>query len=127
MTTIKVVCGIIRKDSKIFIARRKPHLSQGGCWEFPGGKLEPNEDPMEGLRRELLEELDLVVANPVYLAEHRHDYDSFTIHLIAYECDFVSSSFTLTDHDTWAFVQPDELPKYPICGADQFFVAQLTK
>ncbi len=127
MTTINVVCGIIYREGKIFIARRKPHLSQGGYWEFPGGKLEPGEDPVAALERELLEELDMTIANPSFLGEHHHAYEAFTIHLIAYSCDFVSSTFRMTDHDAWAFVRPDELPGYAIAEADQFFVARLIK
>lgn len=125
MTTINVVCGIIRFENKIFIARRKPHKSQGGYWEFPGGKIDDNEDHIVALERELLEELDMIVANPVYLGKHSHDYGTFTICLFGYSCDFVSSSFMMTDHDAWAFVQPGELAGYPISDADKFFVSLL--
>ncbi len=127
MAILNVVCGIIRQDGKIFIARRKPHLSQGGYWEFPGGKLEPGEDPIAALERELLEELDMTIAHPVYLGEHHHAYDSFSIHLTGYACEFVASTFKMTDHDAWAFVEPVELSAYPIAEADQFFVALLIK
>ena len=54
---IKVVCGIIFKDQKIFICRRNPEASLGGYWEFPGGKIEEGEDHRESLKRELMEEL----------------------------------------------------------------------
>ena len=50
MVTIKVVCGIIEHNGKIFICRRKEGKSLAGHWEFPGGKIEPNETPEEALK-----------------------------------------------------------------------------
>ena len=64
-----VSCIILREESilasknlthetaQFFIARRALHASNGGFWELPGGKLEPNETEIVGLQRELFEEL----------------------------------------------------------------------
>ena len=45
------------KANHILISCRPKHLHQGGLWEFPGGKLEADEKPYDGLARELKEEL----------------------------------------------------------------------
>ena len=58
---IKVVCGIIYKDEKKFICRRKPSKSLGGYWEFPCGKIEQYESHKDSLKRELMEELQMEV------------------------------------------------------------------
>ncbi len=127
MGTIDVVCAIIQKEGKVFIAQRKPHKSLGGYWEFPGGKLEFGEDPIAALKRELLEEMEMIIAKPIYFGEHIYAYNSFTIHLKAYTCDFVSSSFLMTDHDAWAFVEIEELKQYKMAEADWYFVSLLNK
>ena len=58
--TIDVAVGVItRARSEVLLAWRDASRHQGGCWEFPGGKLEPGETPLEGLIRELDEELGI--------------------------------------------------------------------
>ena len=55
MTT--VVAGVIERDGRILIAQRSPDGHHPLKWEFPGGKVEPNETPEQALVRELEEEL----------------------------------------------------------------------
>ena len=71
---IHVVAGVIYHPSKqqVLIAMRPEHLHQGGLWEFPGGKVAENESPEQALKRELMEELAIVVndCSPFLLTEH---------------------------------------------------------
>lgn len=125
MGTIKVVCGIIWKDGKILIAKRKPEKSLGGYWEFPGGKLEINESPETALARELKEEIGMSIKNLKYYDTHTHQYETFKIELIALKCDFVNATFQLTDHDEIQFVLPHTLRQFQIAPADMYFVNKL--
>jgi 8-oxo-dGTP diphosphatase len=52
-----VVAAVIERNGLVLICQRKPGGRHGLKWEFPGGKVEPNEGPGEALTRELREEL----------------------------------------------------------------------
>lgn len=61
-----LVVGAILLDSltaptRLLAARRRLGTHLGGGWEFPGGKVEPEEQPLDALRRELAEELAVEV------------------------------------------------------------------
>lgn len=54
--------GIIQRDNgMVLLGERPTGKPWEGYWEFPGGKVEPNETPAQALKRELLEELGIVV------------------------------------------------------------------
>ena len=118
MNLINVVCGIIKKDAKIFIARRAKHESMAGKWEFPGGKVENFETETQALKRELNEEFGMKVEVDEYLGSNIHTYHNFRIKLIAYKCEFISASFELTDHDKFEWISKENLNNYDLTEAD---------
>ncbi|MCB0704283.1 MAG: (deoxy)nucleoside triphosphate pyrophosphohydrolase [Saprospiraceae bacterium] len=124
---IDVVCGIIYKDDKVFFCRRNRSKQMGGLWEFPGGKLESDEMPENALRRELLEELEMEVTDVNYFHTCVHQYEEFTIRLSAYKCNFLRSTFRMTDHDKWDWVDIGALLKKNIAPADLPIVEKLMK
>ncbi len=81
--TIEVVAGIIfnQDKSQVLLALRKPDQHQGNCWEFPGGKIEPNEDRAQALARELDEELGIHVTESESFCQVKHDYSDKSVHL----------------------------------------------
>ena len=115
---IRVVCGIIYKDNKILLTRRKKEKSSGGVWEFPGGKVEEGECDKEALKRELKEELDLEVYDLDFSSENIHHYDKLVILLIGYKCKTKSDPHKLTDHDKYEWVGISDLQKYNLADAD---------
>lgn len=59
---MQVVAGAMLGRDGWLIARRAPgDRAYPGCWEFPGGKVDPGEDDETALRREWREELGLDV------------------------------------------------------------------
>jgi mutator protein MutT len=83
---IEVVAAVLRRQDLVLAARRPPGKARAGCWEFPGGKVEPGESQPEALRRELLEELALEVEVGSHLLSIEHDYDDLHLRLHAYLC-----------------------------------------
>ena len=57
MKTVRVVAAVIRDNDKIFATQRGYGDLKGG-WEFPGGKIEDGETPLDAAKRECHEELD---------------------------------------------------------------------
>ena len=125
MDMIRVVCGIISKDDKIFICRRKPNKYLGGYWEFPGGKIEIGESNEDSLKRELSEELKMEVDLVKYFGSSQHHYENFAIELIAYKCDLIRWNNYLSDHDLFEWVSPNEITKWKLAPADIPFAEEL--
>ena len=122
---IRVVCGIIFKDDKILLTRRKKGKSLGGFWEFPGGKVEKEETDTIALKRELKEELGLEISELNYFSENKHDYNTFSIHLVAYKCKTLMDPNKLVDHDKFEWVIVNELGNFNLAEADRPLLKEL--
>ena len=116
--TDKVSCGLIFDNAKIFICRRSENKTLGGFWEFPGGKVESNESDEECLKRELLEELEMDVDIVKHFKTVHHDYETFSIELISFLCEYKSSAFSMNDHDEYRWVMTKDLPELELTPAD---------
>jgi len=122
---IRVVCGIIYKDDKILLTRRKKGKSLEGFWEFPGGKVEKEETDTIALKRELKEELGLEISELNYFSENKHDYNTFSIHLVAYKCKAFDDPNKLVDHDKFEWVMVNELGSFNLADADKPLLEEL--
>lgn len=116
---IRVVCGIIFNKDKILLTRRKKGKSLEGFWEFPGGKVEKNENDSDALKRELKEELGLDVLQIDYFTENKHDYNSMSINLVAYKCIANEDPRKLVDHDKYEWVSIGEVVNFNLAEADK--------
>lgn len=61
------------------------------------------------------------------LGENEHQYDSFSIRLIAYRCDYISATLELTDHDKYEWVNRDDLSNYHLAESDIHFIKSIIK
>lgn len=120
-----VVAAFVEVDGKILVTKRRADQAMGGLWEFPGGKVEPGEDPRAALAREMREEVGVEVAVGRPFEVVHHTYESFELLMIVFECRIVSGSVTAREVAEVRFVAPNELTKLAFLPADLPLVERL--
>ena len=116
---IKVVAALIEKDSKFLIAKRStgdPNVF--GKWEFPGGKVKPEENEMHAIEREIKEEFELIIKAKEFIINNVCEYPTKVVDLRLYRCDYVSGKFNLHDHSEYKWVNKEQLLEYDLAPAD---------
>jgi len=122
---IEVAAAVIEnREGRILIARRKPEITLGGYWEFPGGKIENGESPAICAARELHEEMDVHIETGDILTETVHDYGK-VVHLIAVRAILLGGHMSLHDHDDIRWVTIAEMSDYLFAPADECIVEKL--
>lgn len=106
---ITVTAAIIERQGTFLAARKRAGLDLAGCWEFPGGKLEPGETPESCLARELNEEFGIRCTIGPFLAESVYDYGDKTIRLLGYHVRHEGGELLPTDHDEIRWLPVDRL------------------
>ncbi len=125
---INVVAAVIRNnENKILIAQRNLKKSQGGLWEFPGGKIEPNETREDAIIREIKEELNINVKVEGYLDEKVFNYPEKDINLIALKCNIIGGNMILNEHEDAKWIESNQLKDFNFAPADMFIIKILEK
>lgn len=125
---IRVVAGIlINPKGQILVALRPTHAPQGGLWEFPGGKLEFNETPLEALRRELCEEIDIQVTAASLFSTAEHTYENKRVILEAWRVhEFIGQPIGKEGQQIeWIFLS--ELNQRPFPPANHLMIESLVE
>jgi len=118
MKIIQVGTALVEKEGKILIAQRKKDDIHKGKWEFPGGKLEPDESFEECLKRELKEELDLEIEVLDFYCISEYVYSHISVCLNVYKARYVSGEILLNDHSEAHWVSISELGGFEYPEAD---------
>lgn len=123
-TALHVAVGVVRNwQGEILIARRHKHLHQGGLWEFPGGKLEYLETAEQALRRELREELAIIVETAEPLIKIRHDYGDKRVLLDVWRVESFHGEPQGMESQPILWVAPGQLRQYEFPAANRPIVA----
>ena len=124
---VPVVCALLAAQGRVLLAQRPAHKHLGLKWEFPGGKIEPDESPAAAIQRELHEELHCTVEVVRALPPFNHDYGAVVITLHPFVCRLAAGSPPPTplEHVAVAWVRPDEIDAYDLAPADVPLLADL--
>jgi 8-oxo-dGTP diphosphatase len=124
-STIRVVAAMIEQGGRYLITQRRPAAVLPLLWEFPGGKVEPDESDTEALEREVLHRLGVSVGVGKLISFVRHPYERYVIDLHLYECHLTAGTPEKLNVHDFAWVQSDEFEHYPFTPADEISVAKL--
>lgn len=119
MTTVEVAAGLIHREGRYLITKRKAGVHLAGYWEFPGGKREPGESLEDCLRRELFEELSIRIDQPIPFQIIRHDYREKTVELHFFRCRIERGLESPLDCAEIRWVYPHEMQRLEFPPADK--------
>lgn len=123
----RVVCAIIHKQNKTLAVQRSEKMVLPLKWEFPGGKIEPNESEVACVKREVKEELNIDIEIGQRLTPALHEYPDFTIELIPYVAKYISGNLTLIEHSQKRWLEKDDLNNLDWAAADVPIVAEYVR
>lgn len=115
---IEVTCAIIISHKKVLAVQRSEVMDMPNCWEFPGGKILPNETPSNCIIREVEEELSILVQPIQQLTPVVHQYPQKSIKLIPFICEVISGTLKLSEHKAFKWCSPNELKTLNWSAAD---------
>ncbi len=121
------VAVIWNQQGQILIDKRRKQGLHGGFWEFPGGKIEPGETIEACIKREIMEELGIVIEVGESLMTIEHDYTKFTVTLCVHNCRYVSGEPQTLECDEIRWVTLDELDQFTFPKANEQIIATLRK
>ena len=127
MLRVVVACALVDVDGRVLISQRPEGKAMAGLWEFPGGKVEPDETPEAALVRELREELaiDTQSACLAPLTFASHAYDGFHLLMPLFVCRKWQGTVRPLEGQAVKWVAARKLRDYPMPPADAPLIAPL--
>jgi 8-oxo-dGTP diphosphatase len=115
-----VAAALVDGEGRVLLQRRAPGRAMAGLWEFPGGKVEPDERPEAALVRELEEELGISVEIGALAPAAFASADNQGRHmlLLLYLCREWDGEPRALDAEALAWVQPRAMASLPMPPAD---------
>jgi 8-oxo-dGTP diphosphatase len=123
--SIRVVAAVIEEEGRYLVTQRRPTAVLPLLWEFPGGKVEPEESDANALKRELLHRLgvDLIVRERINSVSH--DYEKYSIELHLYDCAIRSGEPVVRNVHQFRWVLSSEFDGMAFTPADERSMSQL--
>ena len=116
---IQVVAAVVeRSDRRLLIGQRRKTDTSPLKWEFPGGKIDQGESAEACVKRELLEEMGVLIDIRAILPPSTHCYPDFSVTLYPIVCFIVSGEITLVEHAAISWLPPERLNSLDWAEAD---------
>ena len=125
MKIIHVSCLVLLHQGKVLATQRSEKMDLPGLWEFPGGKVEPEESPATCLVREIWEELSIGIQICRPLTPVQHAYPAKSIQLIPFLATWESGTLQLTEHAQSRWLTHQDLLSLDWAPADLPIVEEL--
>ena len=123
-----VVAAVIERDGLVLIAQRKRTGQHPLKWEFPGGKVEPDESPEAALIRELEEELGIQARIDGEIARYEYQYpDRSPIQLLFYRVLEFSREPKNLDFEQIVWARRERLRDYDFLEGDAEFLSRYNR
>jgi len=123
---LEVVCAVIRDEAgRVLAAQRPPGKAQAGCWEFPGGKIEPGEAAEAALVREIREELGCGLVVGAAFTPVDHPYPGGIIRLQAFRAEIDEGVPEPHEHSALRWVGREEAATLAWAPADVPVLAEI--
>src|SRR4051794_2944671 len=120
---VLVVGAAVVRDGRVLATRRAHPPEAAGLWEFPGGKVEPAEDPAAAVVREVREELGCEIAVTGRLAGEQPVKDGYRLRVLLAE--LVSGEPVPHEHQALRWLGPEDLDTVPWLAPDRPFLPEL--
>lgn len=129
MKTIKVVAAIIKAVNEngepIILATQRGYGAFKDGWEFPGGKIEPDETPQAAIKREIMEELDTEITVEELIDTIEYDYPEFHLSMDCFWCKIAKGDLVLKEHEAARWLTKEALDDVNWLPADQGLIKKI--
>ena len=120
-----IAVGVVYKNDRMLITRRKPEGLLGGLWEFPGGKVKQHENPEKACIREIKEEVNLDVIVDGHISQVKHAYTHFKILMDVFLCRYGAGEVKLNGPVDFRWITLQDIDQYPFPKANHKFIPAL--
>ena len=118
---------VFNKNGELLIDQRLESSSMGGMWEFPGGKKNSEESIEKTIKRELKEELGIVVKVGEKLLSFEHAYTHKRLYFNVHFCEWISGDPKPLASQKLLWVSPSKLFDFPFPAANTKIISELHK
>ena len=115
---LNVAIAILLQHGKVLVGFREAHQHQGNKYEFPGGKVEAGESPVEACRREIFEEVGVGIQTWHAFDFIQHEYEDVIVNLHIFQAS-VPDALNNEIQKPWQWYTREQLAELNVPKANQ--------